>query len=82
MDGIDSATLIKVAAYLGAAFAIGIGCMGPALGQGAIGKQGCEAIGKYPESAGKIQTAMLLSLGFVEASAVYVLIIAVILVTK
>lgn len=82
MDGVDGAFIVKAAAYIGAAFAIAIGTMGPALGQGAIGKQACESLGKYPESAGKIQRAMIIALGIVEASAVYALIIAFMLVSK
>ena len=82
MDGVDGAFIVKAAAYIGAAFAIAIGTMGPALGQGAIGKQACESLGKYPESAGKIQRAMIIALGIVEASAVYALIIAFFLVSK
>ncbi|HLB94092.1 MAG TPA: ATP synthase F0 subunit C [Candidatus Babeliales bacterium] len=82
MDGIDGKFIAQAAAYIGAAIAIAIGTMGPALGQGAIGKQACESLGKYPESAGKIQRAMILALGIVEASAVYALIIAFMLVRK
>jgi F-type H+-transporting ATPase subunit c len=66
----------KVAAYLGAAFAIGIGTMGPSLGQGAVGSRACENIGKYPESAGSILAAMYASLVAIETSAIYVLLIA------
>lgn len=66
----------KAAACLSAAIAIGLGVIGPALGQGMIGMKACENIGRYPENAGKIRTTMILALGFVEASAVYALLIA------
>jgi len=56
----------KAAACFGASICIGIGVLGPALGQGLIGMKACENIGKYPESAGKIRTAMFLSMGLVE----------------
>ena len=72
-DGIFYA---KAAAYLGAAFAMGVGAIGPALGQGLIGMKACENIGKYPESAGKIRATMILALSIVESSAVYCLIIS------
>ncbi|HSW73979.1 MAG TPA: ATP synthase F0 subunit C [Candidatus Limnocylindria bacterium] len=72
-DGIFYA---KAAAYLGAAIAMGIGSIGPALGQGFIGGKACENIGKYPESAGKIRTTMMMAMGIVESAAVYCLIIA------
>ncbi len=72
----------KVAAFLGAAFAMGIGTIGPALGQGLVGSKACENIGKYPESAGKIQTAMMIAMGLVETAAIYALIIAILLIVK
>ncbi len=72
----------KVAAYLGAAFAMGIGTIGPALGQGLIGMRACESIGKYPENAGKIQTAMMIAMGLVETAAIYALIVSLLIIMK
>ena len=66
----------KAAAYIGAALAIGIGILGPALGQGLIGMKGVENIGKYPESSSQIRTTMLLGMSFVETGAIYVFLIA------
>lgn len=66
----------KAAAAIGAAIAIGLGVLGPALGQGAIGSKACENVGKYPESANKIREVMLVSISIVEACAIYVLLIA------
>ena len=40
---------VKMAAYFGAAFAMGIGTIGPALGQGLIASKAVESMGKYPE---------------------------------
>jgi F-type H+-transporting ATPase subunit c len=73
MDGIFYA---KAAAFIGAAITMGFGSLGPALGQGLIGMKACENIGKYPESAGKIRTAMALALAVVESSAIYCFIIS------
>jgi F-type H+-transporting ATPase subunit c len=73
MDGIFYA---KAAAFLGAAITMGIGSLGPALGQGIIGMKACENIGKYPESANKIRTSMLLALMIVESSSIYCLLIS------
>lgn len=71
-----SAAYVKIAAYLAAAFALGFGVLGPALGQGKVGATAVENIGKYPESANKIRGAMIVSLGIIETSAVYAVIIA------
>ena len=71
---------VKAAAYIGAAIAMGLGTFGPAIGQGIIGMKACENIGKYPESAGKIRTTMMISMGLVETSAIYAFIISLMLV--
>jgi F-type H+-transporting ATPase subunit c len=63
---VDGIFYAKAAACIGASICMGIGVVGPALGQGFIGMKACENIGKYPESAGKIRTAMFLSMGIVE----------------
>lgn len=73
---------VKIAAYVGAAFAIGIGILGPSISQGKIGATACENIGKYPESAGRIQTLCLLAMALVETLALFVLIISILLVFK
>jgi len=66
----------QAAAFLGAAIAMGIGAIGPALGQGFVGMKACENIGKYPENAGKIRTTMMMGMGLVETSAIYALMVA------
>ena len=66
----------QVAAYIGAAVAIALGTLGPTLGQGMIGSRACESIGKYPESANKIQTTMILGLAATETSALFAFLIA------
>ncbi len=71
---------VKMAAYFGAALAIGIGTIGPALGQGMIASRAVESMGKYPEMANKIRAAMLISLGVVEACAIYAFVIAMALI--
>ena len=51
----------------------------PAFAIGRIGAAGLEAIGRNPEAASKIQTAMILAIAFAEAIAIYALVIALIL---
>ncbi len=76
----DMSPYIKIAAYIGAAFVMGIGTIGPALGQGIVGAKSCENIGKYAENAGKIRNTMFLALGIIETSAIYAFIIAILLI--
>ena len=70
----------KAAALFGAAIAMGLGSLGPALGQGLIGMKACENIGKYPENADKIRTTMMIGMGLVETSAIYALMISFMLI--
>jgi F-type H+-transporting ATPase subunit c len=76
MDGLDGVFYAKAAAFMGAAIAMGIGSIGPALGQGLIGMKACENIGKYPENSGKIRNAMFLAMALVETSAIYAALVA------
>ncbi|MFH1644360.1 MAG: ATP synthase F0 subunit C [bacterium] len=78
MDG-QIVDWVKVAAYIAAGVCMGIGAMGPALGQGFIGGKACESIGKQPENAGLITRTMIVALAFVESSAIYSLLISLIL---
>ena len=71
-----------VAAFLGAAFVMGIGTIGPAIGQGHIGAKAIENIGKYPESAGTIRTTMFFALAAVETCAIYAFLIALFIISK
>lgn len=73
MDGIFYA---QAAAFIGAAITMAFGSFGPAIGQGLIGMKACENIGKYPESANKIRTTMIIALTVVESSAIYCLLIS------
>jgi len=64
---------------ISAAIAIGIGAVGPAIGIGMLAAKAMEAIGRNPEAASKIQTAMILAIAFTEAIAIYALVIALII---
>jgi len=64
---------------LAAAIAIGLGALGPAIGIGILAAKAMEAIGRNPEAAPKIQTAMILAIAFAEAIAIYALVVALII---
>lgn len=77
---LEGASAVKVAAYIGAAFVMGIGTIGPAIGQGMVGARACDNIGKYPENAGTIRTVMLLGMSIIETAPIYALVIAILLI--
>ncbi len=61
-----------------AGLTIAIGGFGPALAIGMLAGKGMEAIGRNPEAAPKVQTAMILAIAFSEAIAIYALVVALI----
>jgi F-type H+-transporting ATPase subunit c len=66
----------KVAIALASGFGIAIAAFGAALGQGRMAAAAMESIGRNPSAADKIQLPMILGLAFIEALAIYALIIA------
>ena len=64
---------------LAAAIAIALGAMMPGLGIGILAGKAMEAIGRNPDAAPKIQTAMILAIAFTEAIAIYALVVALII---
>ena len=67
---------LEVITSFAKAFAIGVGAIGPGLGNGLIGMKAVEGIGRNPEAAGKIFVPMLLGMAFAEAIAIYALVVA------
>ena len=61
------------------ALTIAIGGAMPALAIGILAGKALTAIGRNPEAAGVIQTAMILAIAFCEAIAIYALVVALII---
>ncbi len=64
---------VKSLAMAGAA---AFGVFGPALSIGMLVSKALEAIGRNPEAAGKIQATMFIGVAFVEALAIFALVVA------
>lgn len=81
--GTDNTLAEAAAAFdmkdIAVALVMGFGAIGPAIGIGIIGGKSVEAIGRNPESATKVQTAMILTAAFAEAVAIYALVVALII---
>ena len=59
---------------------MGIGAIGPAIGEGnAVGKA-CEAIGRQPEAKGSITSTLLMGCAVAETTGLYALVIAILLI--
>lgn len=79
-EGADSGAASMIA--LAAGIAIAGAAIGAALGQGRAVAAAMESIGRNPNSADRIQTPMILGLAFIEALAIYALVIAFLLQGK
>ena len=79
-SAIDSATLIRVAALLGAGICMGFGAIGAAIGEGIIGGKTVESIARQPELQGALTRTMILADAIAETTGVYSLIIAIVLI--
>ncbi|MFA5034267.1 MAG: ATP synthase F0 subunit C [Candidatus Margulisiibacteriota bacterium] len=67
-------------ATLGAGLSIGLAGIGAGIGVGLIGEKAIESMSRQPEMAGQIRTTAILFIAFVEAIALYALVISLLLV--
>ncbi|MBQ2601797.1 MAG: ATP synthase F0 subunit C [Oscillospiraceae bacterium] len=71
--------IVKAACALGAGLCMGIGAIGPALGEGnAVGKA-LEGMARQPEAAGDLRTNMILGCAITESTGIYSLVVALLL---
>ena len=71
--------IIKAACAIGAGLCIGIGAIGPALGEGnAVGKA-LEGMARQPEMANTLRTNMILGCAITESTGIYSLVVALVL---
>ncbi len=71
--------LVTAASVLGAGLAIGLGAIGPGIGQGTASGQAVAGIARQPEAEGKIRATLLLTLAFMESLTIYGLVVALVL---
>ena len=67
---------------LAAALSICVSAIGVAVGQGMVSTKAIEGMARQPEMHSKLQSTMILAMGFMEALAIYGLVIAFMLVGK
>ena len=76
---IDGKVVLRAAALLGAGLCMGIGAIGPGMGEGYVGGRACEAIARQPEMQGVLTRTMLLADAIAETTGIYSLIISILL---
>ena len=72
-------SIISAACALGAGLCMGIGAIGPAIGEGnAVGKA-LEGMARQPEATGALRTNMILGCAITESTGIYSLVVALLL---
>ena len=72
-------SIISAACALGAGLCMGIGAIGPAIGEGnAVGKA-LEGMARQPEATGTLRTNMILGCAITESTGIYSLVVALLL---
>ncbi len=68
--------------YLGAAVGMGLASLGGAIGIGLVAAKAIESMARQPEQANSLRATMFIGIAFVEATVLYTLVIAFILLAK
>jgi F-type H+-transporting ATPase subunit c len=72
----------KSAAFLAGGLGMGLAAAGTALGIGWLASKALEGMARQPEASNNIRISMILAIAFVEAIALYALVVSLILITK
>lgn len=76
----DLIHIVRSAALLGAGICMGIGALGPGIGQGYVAGKACEGIARSPENSALLTRTMLLGQAVAESTGIYSLVIALLLI--
>ncbi len=71
-----NAYFLKAMCAIGAGLCMGIGAIGPAIGEGNAVSKALEGMARQPEAAGTLRTNMILGCAITETTGIYSLLIA------
>ena len=80
MEATGLAQLVPGLAKLGGGLSIGLGALGTGIGMGILVGKALEGMARQPEAAGLLPTTMFIGVAFVEALALYALVITFLLI--
>jgi F-type H+-transporting ATPase subunit c len=75
---VDTPTVIAAVSIATAGLTMGIGAIGPALGEGRAVAEALRAIAQQPDEAGMLTRTLFVSLAMIESTGIYALVIAMI----
>jgi F-type H+-transporting ATPase subunit c len=75
----EAAAIMVLAKALGAGLCMGIGAIGPALGEGNAVSHALDGIARQPEAAGDLRTNMILGCAVTETTGIYALVVSLLI---
>ncbi|MGC8774784.1 MAG: F0F1 ATP synthase subunit C [Chlorobaculum sp.] len=76
----DTLTIIAIASIVTAGLTIGIGAIGPALGEGRAVSSALTSLAQQPDAASSITRTLFVGLAMIESIAIYCFVISIILI--
>ncbi len=76
----DSMTIIAVASIVTAGLTLGIGVLGPSLGEGRAVANALTSLAQQPDSAQSITRTLFVGLAMIESTAIYCFVVSMILI--
>jgi F-type H+-transporting ATPase subunit c len=79
VGGVSGADLVQAAKFIAAGLCMGIGSLGPGLGIGNVAAHALDGTARQPEMQSRLFTTMIIGCAFVETTAIYALLVSIIL---
>jgi F-type H+-transporting ATPase subunit c len=76
----DSMTIIAVASIITAGITIGIGVIGPSLGEGRAVARALTSLAQQPDASATITRTLFVGLAMIESTAIYCFVVSMILI--
>jgi F-type H+-transporting ATPase subunit c len=76
----DNSTLIAIASIVTAGLTTGIGCLGPALGEGRAVSTALSALAQQPDASTTITRTLFVGVAMIESTAIYCFVLSMILI--
>jgi F-type H+-transporting ATPase subunit c len=76
----DSMTFIAVASIITAGFTMGVGAIGPALGEGRAVSTALSSLAQQPDASATITRTLFVGLAMIESTAIYCFVVSMILI--
>ena len=80
VSGISGADIVAMAKYIGAGIAMGLGAIGPGIGEGIAAAHTVDAMARQPEMEGALLRTMVIGQAISESTGIYSLLIAIVLI--